>query len=177
MNEKRGILTNRYNVGISILRLVMSFIVICNHFKLSTHTQFGILINHLCPLAVPCFMFVSFYLLSDKIESKKYFLIIRSRCQRLLIPLFGWSIIYYFFESIYFGEIIDYRNLIYSFVFGSSEKIMAPLWFLSTQLILVIFMVVVYICTENYGNRYLGGGISINLFFCSSVYEYELLYV
>lgn len=74
-----------YNTGISILKLALSFGVVLCHFYYAE----GIL-GFLMIIAVPSFMFISFYLtyqLLGQKDSRKFL----KRVERLLIPHLFWG--------------------------------------------------------------------------------------
>lgn len=126
------------NTGISILRLFMSFVVILTHFGTEKATFF----KYFGESAVPCFMFISFFLISGALE-KPNAEQLRRRFMRLLSPLVFWTLVYYTLMSLRHGELLDFRQVIYSFLFGSARLLNPPLWFLSAQLYITVFMFVV----------------------------------
>lgn len=101
----------KYNLGLAILRLWMSFeVVLCHYWSGMSNNYKGSLNIFLKfgTLAVPIFVIISFYLTETKISTsdKNSFM---KRIQRLLIPYIGWGVIYWFiyiFKNILYQKII-----------------------------------------------------------------------
>lgn len=98
--KKKELKLISYNTGISMLRLFMSFIVVKDHFAVNGDTVLQVMANWFGALAVPCFMFVSFYLVSEKLdELNPEFL--KRRFLRLELPIILWAGIYYLIYSLF----------------------------------------------------------------------------
>lgn len=90
--------TKKYNYGISLLKAIMSFEVVCCHFWLSDKVDvvgLKLLIAKLCYMAVPVFMIVSFYF-TAKSSNDNFFKPLLKRIKRIAIPYFTWPLIIWF---------------------------------------------------------------------------------
>lgn len=142
---------NHKNVGISLLRIVMSFAVVVIHFGGAGGELISFIKSRIGGLAVPCFMFISFYLLSEKFEQMTGEFI-KNRIKRLYYPVIVWSAAYYILYLIS-GQmgIADWRNLFYSIIFATSLN--PPLWFNITQILIIIFLVCLYYVIQKSDDR------------------------
>ena len=124
------------NTGISLIRLLMSFVVVLTHFGTAEPTVF----TPFGEAAVPSFIFVSFFLLSDSLDVLEPGRL-RKRFRRLLYPLLFWSLAYYILFSAAGGTLIDYRQLIFSMLLGSSRVLNPTLWYLGAVVYITGFVV------------------------------------
>lgn len=135
------------NVGFSLVKILMSFVVIVDHFG-NDEVVFTIR-ETLGGLAVPCFMFMSFYLIAPKLDSLSLEFVLK-RLKRLYFPVVIWSFFSYVFYSILFqfgiGEVnfSDWRKLFYSLLFGSAKGLVPQFWFNITQIIIFIIVAIVF---------------------------------
>lgn len=135
--------SKRYNYGIALLKIIMSFEVVVNHFyEKGKETILGKPFSIICTWAIPVFMIISFYYLEKSncfIDNK----MIQKRMKRLLYPQVGWSIIIWCIlniEAVFgFSEKQDVRALIWQLFTG--HRYNAPMWFLVTLIVLTCFYI------------------------------------
>ena len=98
MDEKYGENRTRKNInyGISILRVVLSLMVVIDHFYRNKRRYISILYYH-----IPTFFLISSYYTYNTF-SKKDISKIKLRFARIIIPYFGWSVISFILSNIYF---------------------------------------------------------------------------
>ena len=129
------------NYGISLLKIIMSFIVVTCHFGNGFTRE-------LRNLAVPIFMFIAFFysvdlmIFQDKVAIKK-------RLSRLILPYVGWPIIYWLFYKItYFLGFLEwsvtFNDLCLQIIFGSCKQICSPLWYMFDLIILTLLFMLVF---------------------------------
>jgi len=139
-----------YNIGIGILRVCLSFMVICDH--LYSHKKFKKYVYFLY-YHIPTFFLLSFFYTFNKLGSfniKK----IKTRFERLTIPYFSWCIIYWIFKNIYFyllnkrcrHSFIDFmHNLLNGHIFNGA------LWFQNILILLTVtFLIVIFLFKIRY---------------------------
>ena len=138
VNEKRD-----YNWGIAILRVLLAFAVVGGHFSSGSY-----LFKVISPLAVPCFMFLSFVFFERHLGlgKRSYFI---ERLKRLVIPYVVWPLIYLFvYSGLYalFNEDFLGRDWKTSFFFQVlfGHSILPVLWF---HWCLILLTVTVYCCS------------------------------
>lgn len=145
-----------FNYGFALLRVIMCFEVVLNHFWKEKATPPRILIPFglMTSFAVSVFMFLSFFLMKNLFisECTKKKLI---RIKRLAFPLFGWAIIYWFIYIILQFKInfdIHFSDLLWQCFTGSSPKLNPPLWFHSILIIITVLFIFIFLCVkEEYG--------------------------
>lgn len=150
------------NTGVSLQRLMLSFLVIATHF-----CSFGenFLFDYIRRLAVPCFMILSFYFCSQKIESVNMYAYWK-RISRFLIPMIGWGGIYYIFYKI-IGRDLSLEDLFWQCITGHSYN--ETLWFLATSIIVTTIIYLLFIIKKpELRNIFL-----IMLFFVCFVLQYQ----
>lgn len=119
-----------YNTGISILKLALSFGVVLCHFYYAE----GIL-GFLMIIAVPSFMFISFYLtyqLLGQKDSRKFL----KRVERLLIPHLFWGVYYIRMSSA--QNRLLFRELKWQILAGSTLN--SSQWFLVNQIFITCIL-------------------------------------
>lgn len=119
----KGMGDNKYNYALGALKLIAAFEVVWIHFGKGV---FGL------RLAVPVFMFVSFYLLGCRGEFS-----VGDRARRLLIPFWFWGIIYCVIGVVSEGK-FDWARIAYQLTLGSTYC--APLYFV---MLMVLFTILV----------------------------------
>lgn len=121
--------------SINFIRALMSFEVVLCHCW-STENSMLWIFNILRSLAVPSFMFISFYLLYNKLHvlDGQY---VKRRLLRLYIPYIGWGFIYF----LIFGGIAD---LGWQLLFGHSPNLNTPLWFQFVLILLTAFYMLIF---------------------------------
>lgn len=154
MNAHNDVSQNdkKTDIGISLLRIIMSFVVIVDHFG-DGKTVTGIRAS-IGSLAVPCFMFISFYLLAPKLCEITGELI-SQRLKRLYLPLAIWTIISYIIYTVmsHLGiekvKVSNWRIVFYSLLFGSVENFAPHFWFNITQIIIFCFVIALFCIQMN----------------------------
>lgn len=122
------------NIGISLLKILMSFTVIVCHFGVGGEVLY---------LAVPCFMMISFLLLGDRIIYKDA---MQERIKRLFFPQVVWAIVYYMVYKLVFGNgaKVQIEDLIWQIFLGTSSKLNSAMWFQADLIILTIIIYMVF---------------------------------
>lgn len=126
------------NYGIVLMRPLLAFAVVGAHFS-----SVGVPFKILSPIAVPCFMMVSFLFLQNKLTVPKLDDFIK-RIKALLFPYLIWPFIYLFaysglyvlFERDLSGA--DWKSAVFlQVLFG--HAISTPLWFHWCLILLTCF--------------------------------------
>ena len=139
------------NLGVEILRVIMSFWVILYHcFRTNNENLNKIIIQK--RFHVPTFMFISFYYFYQPLKIKDINKI-KERLIRLFIPYIIWPllifisnhILYYFFPYIRKLYLIDF---IYQIVYGI--RIYGIIWFNGNLIIFTIFFTIIYLIFKKY---------------------------
>ena len=141
----------KYNWGIAILRLFLTFLVILNHFWEANDAAIGgtAVFIKLRSIAVPTFMLLSFFLTERDIgnpTSEK----IKKRLIRLSVPFFMWGagswLVLFLAEKILNLDIIDgFRALFWQLVSGHAYHVNAPLWYMAVLIWLTIIYSIIFI--------------------------------
>ena len=127
---------NKYehlNPGISICRMIISFFVVCCHFS----------VFRLATYAVPIFMFLSFFLASPLFIENKYKKIVK-KVFRLLVPFWGWGILYYIIETRLYDKEISINELGWQLLLGHSPAINQALWYLMDEIIIIFIVLFLF---------------------------------
>ncbi len=143
-------------VGLELLRIWMSFEVVCDHcWQHRDETNpVGLLVSTYGGIAVNVFMCLSFFLVGRNILERggDYF---RGRIARLALPNIGWLFLYGGLRSAIWiskGEPLTNmrRELVVQLLFGHSEYLNAAMWFqMSLLYITVLFYIMSSIFREN----------------------------
>lgn len=143
-----------FHLGFSILRSIMCFMVILIHcWNASNAQNIMKLIAWARVFSVPTFMMMSFILVSPSLiehDKKK----MKNRFERLLIPQFGWAVIYW---AVY--GIIDLllnkgwesklSDLLWQIFFG--HRLNTPMWYQVDLIYLtLLFLIVIILCKRHY---------------------------
>ncbi len=140
------------NTGISLLRIFMCFEVVLDHFWQGGGQTLLDKFFSLCGvLAVPCFMFLSFYLTAGLFKERNE-TALKKRMGRLLFPLVFWTLAYYIILSVCNESFLDWKHIFYSILFGSSNILAPQLWFISTQILMVCLLFILSSLAENSKN-------------------------
>lgn len=123
------------NVGICLLRLLLSFCVIMCHF--TNVTGFW---SYLRFLAVPGFVFLSFYLTWD-FEEGMLGNKVAKRLERLIFPMFFWGGVYYVIYKL-IGEQLQFKDLILQCFIGYGYN--GTFWYFTVQIILILLFLLIY---------------------------------
>ena len=155
---------NKYqnrNVGISICRLVMSFFVVCCHFSYFDMAAY----------AVPFFMFLSFFLATNIFFEDQYKKVM-IKIHRLVIPFWGWGIVYYAFKTVILNEDINRDELVWQLLLGHSVYINQALWYLCDEILIILLFAVVFFLIKKKEYRVLA---LIALMIISLLFQYTEL--
>lgn len=158
----QGIMSNKienknYNIGICLLRLLMSFIVVSCHYYAGNIVIISLMKN----LAVPVFMLIAFMYFKNILSDKGRKII--GRLKRLLYPYVIWPIIYWLlYNALYFflkwdGYRATVNSLLWQIAFGGSPDLMPQYWYMFDLIVLTIFMLAGY---------YHRGGVMLICFVC-----------
>lgn len=127
------------NTGINILKIILPIAVICDHISGSD----PILVYFQGTLgiwAVPCFMFLSFYLIADKLNNITGTYVLK-RVKRLYIPLLFWSVIIFLIKVSLFGPNDNmWKSLAIQLLTGWDPWLAPQMWFNINQIILFLIM-------------------------------------
>ena len=137
-----------YNIGIGILRACLSFIVIMDHlYNPKKYKQYVYFFYY----HIPTFFLLSFYYTFNTLYSFN-FNKIKIRFERILLPYFCWSCIYWIFNNIYFlllkkkcrHSLIDFlNNLLNGHIFNCA------FWFQNILILLTIIFLIVILLFKN----------------------------
>ena len=148
MNEKEK---KHKNYGIAILRIILSFMVVVDHFyDLKKQKKFA----HILYYHIPTFFLMSFYYTNNTFIT---FNIpkIKLRFQRLVIPYIFWNIFSFILNNIYF---LLLKRLCYHTIYHFIENLLnghmfiIALWF---QTILIFTTLIVVIIIFSFKKEYL----------------------
>lgn len=161
-----------FNYGLALLRALMCFEVVLCHFWNSDGSRFLMPFSMLKGLAVPVFMFLSFFLTEhtfleyNKTKAKK-------RIWRVIYPQIGWAIIYWLGYTI--GQFIikdigvRFSDLWWQMFTGHSPRLNASMWF---QTVLIV-LTGVYIFIFKFFDAKKGILITYAMMFAAFVIQYS----
>lgn len=144
----------KLNPWVSLLRIFMCFVVIRDHFGTNGDTLAQKIVAQFELLAVPCFMFLSFYFMGEDIKLLKIEKI-KNRLLRLYIPIFVWNIIYWVCKNLFYliynkkEQIIGINGLIEGLLFGHYSGLAFQLWFLFVQIIILLIVCIILSYVQN----------------------------
>ncbi len=169
-SEKSSSSKDRVDYGISILKMLMCFVVICCHFLNGKYLEYNIIL-FLERCAVPVFMLVAMFYYYNKLEEDFGGLI--KRCKKLYFPLFVWAIIYtisYLLINLILkvGNRVTIGDFIWQCVTGHSNAINPAMWF---QMVLIIHTILVFLLF-----RYIENNRCFIVLFVLSVVSYMVQY-
>ena len=146
----------KYNYGLMILKLWMSLEVVLVH----TWGYMGIanpviesFFYSFMAIAVPVFVFISFFLTSDSIyNGNKSYLV--KRMKRLLVPYVLWFLIYLVFYIIMTvlnnWDILSIRSCVLQFFTGNVLTYNSPMWYILDVAIIYILLGIVGLCAKKH---------------------------
>ena len=146
MNES----CEKYNIGISVLKIWMSFEVVLDHYADWKSLQGPHCLNNILysygQLAVPIFMLLAF-LLSDVYSLANDTKKIRSRFYRLCVPQIFWTLLYYFVykitDRIYgTGLLHGKSDIFWQLIFGHSYNRSA--WFQFAIICITMLFILIF---------------------------------
>ena len=148
LNSKK---TKNINLGIQILRMLMSFWVVLNHcYKTKNKILINIIFKH--KFHIPCFIITSFYFLKANLSNRNIEKIYY-RLERLLIPYIIYPIIYWIFNNLLY-KLFNFNKL--SFVQLLTQLLIGRpffgvIWFQFNLILLTItFYIISFIFKTNY---------------------------
>lgn len=138
------------NYGIAIIKIFLSFAVVCCHFWAKASSNiFATILDLLRGLAVPCFALISFYYFAEAVQTRDIAKM-KKRVTRLFIPYFGWAIIYFAVYSaglrlfeLNYSISVTFKDLAWQLLFGSSHVLNPVLWYIWDTIMIsyVVFLV------------------------------------
>lgn len=147
-----------YNLGISLLKMFMCFLVIVSHIWGVNVVYTGPLgwIYYLREYSVPVFMMVSFVFsekMLNNLDGEKLW----KRIVKLVVPLFVWALIYWLFyklleEFLYPGYNIRLRDLFWQMFTGNSIYLNGTMWFQVDLIILTLLFALISLIAQKYKN-------------------------
>ena len=142
LNKKR-----EFNYGIALLRTLMCFEVVLCHFWTTDVPKVLMPFSVLRGLAVPVFMFLSFFLTEhtfleyNKNKAKK-------RIWRVIYPQIGWALIYwlgYTIAQFIFKDIdVKFSDLWWQMFTGHSPRLNASMWFQTVLIVLTAIYIFIF---------------------------------
>lgn len=149
-----------YNYGIGILRMIMCFMVILNHFMNIPDGAGNVsFLLFLRGYAVPVFMLLSFVLVQNDllIHSKQIML---KRFERLAIPQIGWSLIYFFsFLLVIRLFSVDWSlkpvDLLFQLFTGHSLHLNTAMWFQVVMILMTLLFLLVILVFKKHHDKVL----------------------
>lgn len=144
------------NSGITVLKILMAFAVVCRHCWINC--RFETLYEYIHPItlwAVPAFMIMSFMLSYKHFQECDCSWVI-SRVWKLYKPILYWGVIYYSIYKI-IGIItgenwVTGKDFLIHLCTGASPVICVPMWFeLDLMILTIIVFVIIYLLGENRG--------------------------
>lgn len=145
-----------YNIGLSVLRAIMCFEVVLFHCW-DAENAIGIMqiFRWLRNFAVPVFILMSFvFIQKTLVEHNK--IKIKSRFERLFVPLIGWAIIYWCAYKL-IDVLFDYQlkigitDLIWQIFTGHSQKLNPTMWYQVVLILLtLLFLMIILLFSRKY---------------------------
>lgn len=134
---------SNYNYGIAFLKCLMCFeVVLCHYWtpSIGGSSKLLKLFEILRNLAVPTFMFLSFYLTKEIFFSNNW-CTIKKRIHRLMIPHLFWTITYFLiFKLIYNVRINEFLWQLFT---GHSEVLNPSMWYQIDIMIITILVALI----------------------------------
>lgn len=141
-----------FNYGLALLKSLMCFEVVLDHFWMEDASIYLMPFKAMGLVAVPIFMFISFYL-TERIFLDSDGKRIKKRIWRVCWPQIGWALIYYLaFKiaqlKINFG--VRFKDFIWQIITGHSPVINQSMWFQTVLIVLtlVYFLIFKFMKTE-----------------------------
>lgn len=140
----------RINLGIQLLRMILSFLIVLVHNLRVTNST--IIIRVYLPYYVPCFFFIALYFSYNTFISRNI-LKIKERLIRILIPYIGWSILIWIRNNyLYYRYNIKrnylFKNIYYQLLIGCGVH--GIFWFLFNLLFFSIMFVILILLFNKY---------------------------
>ena len=141
--KKNKTMKKPINLGLSILRMVLAFLVVIVHLKVDNRKLMKIIYKK--NFHVPTFMIMSFYFFSNNLFSRNINNM-KTRFIRLLIPYIIWPLIKIFFINILFVskkivKLYIIKKILLQIIFG--REIHAVFWYLHNLIIITILFEII----------------------------------
>lgn len=161
------------NFGLSLLKIIMCFEVLCCHFLSNATTPVWRLPLVLMKTsAVPVFLMISFLLCRKGVVSGDTKLLSK-RIKRLLWPQVSWAVTYYLFcvvlNLLDNGELLSPSPLLWQLFTGSNERLNPPMWFQTDLIILTVVFSLLFAWLKSW----LSYGILLTLGIVCMVLQYN----
>lgn len=153
--DKKAVNYNKINYGFSLLKMLLAFEVLLGHFADWSEYDPRIVwpFRELVSLAVPCFVMISFYFLTNSFlsrDEKKF----KVRMERLLVPQIGWAIIYYVIyllldTFLHTGLHSGFQDLIWQILTGHSRYLNATMWYQTNIIFISILFYLIFKKADN----------------------------
>lgn len=164
--------SKQYNTWVSLLRVFLCFIVIQDHFSTAYETLAQKFIGFFSLLAVPCFLFLSFFYMAHDF-AKGDVRRIRSKILSLYLPVVFWNVIYFLIINTLslFGisPKIEGSGLIKSMIFSHTEGLAFHLWYLIVQ---IIIMTIILVLTKLVNSKKAKTAVLFSILIFSLILEY-----
>lgn len=144
--------SDNYNYGLAILKVLMAFeVILCHYWSCNDTVNVPVYLKcfeELRLLAVPSFMIISFYFFMSSVITRDLS-VFEKRIKKLLIPYIGWGVIYfmcYTLASIIFNIKITngISDLGWQLLFGSSRNLDPPLWFQADLVFITVLIWIIF---------------------------------
>ncbi len=166
MKKTNETIGKKLNIGINLLRILLTFGVVINHFWWTAtpgqYTGWYKVLWQWRGLAVPMFMTMTFFFTADRFRTGDV-LWLKKRFRRLYEPFVFWALVYWVvrlvvskFDAWYS---VSFTDLLWQLALGSSKKLCMQLWFHSTLIILTaVFFLAFRVVRCEKANFYLAFG-------------------
>lgn len=136
----------KINYGIAILKMLMCFEVILIHFWVGPVNKILVPFSMMEGLAVPVFMFLSFYFTHNTFLTNDN-QIIKKRIWRVVYPQIGWAVLYwsvFIILQIKVSLNITIKDLLWQIVTGHSPQINPSMWFQTILIALTLIYILIF---------------------------------
>lgn len=138
------------NIGLDLLRILMSFgVVLCHFWHVDLHGPAGVwaFFDQLKGLAVPVFMLMTFLLSARRFEAADG-VWLKRRLVRLWKPFLFWSVIAWCVAQVLFAcsgmHKVDVGDLLLQLLLGANNNVSGQFWFHSNLIMLTIGFFVLF---------------------------------
>ena len=154
--KQKSIDYNKINYGFSLLKMLLAFEVVLGHFVIWDQYNPTLVwpFRELVSEAVPCFIILSFYLMTKSLLSRdetKF----KNRMIKLLIPQVGWALIYfviYFLLNILLNTepVVTIIDLFWQIFTGHSRNLNPSMWY---QFDTIVLSLLFYLIVKKLNNK------------------------
>ena len=132
----------RVNLGIEVLRMILSFLIVNVHFYDHTKAKFKLLLfpQYALRFYVPTFFIISFYFSFNTFISKNT-IKKKERLLRILVPYFIWPFIFWirFYYIHYKKDSQKFKKLYVHYLIGDGYLLVEVFWFQFNLIFITIF--------------------------------------